>query len=99
MTGFLSIPVYSRPILVLFLQILVPFLWILVIPVDSSPIPVDSSHSCRNVWGTKKYCGIQQNPANSRNSAESDLAEEPLADSVLGECEMELGYSRNAKRN
>jgi hypothetical protein len=29
------------------------FLWI---PVPFWQIPVDSGHSCRNVWGTEKYC-------------------------------------------
>ena len=29
------------------------FLWI---PVTFLWIPVDSGHSCRNVWGSEKYC-------------------------------------------
>jgi hypothetical protein len=36
-----------------FLWIPVSFLWI---PVPFHWIPVESSHSCRNLWGSEKYC-------------------------------------------
>ena len=29
------------------------------IPADSGAIPVESGHSCRNLWGTEKYCDLQ----------------------------------------
>jgi hypothetical protein len=41
-------------ILVQFLRILVPFRW----------IPADSGHSCRNVWGSEKYCSNLAKPLN-----------------------------------
>ena len=49
-SGFILVPFWRNR------AIPVPFRRIPVIPADSGAIPPESGHSCRNLWGTEKYC-------------------------------------------